>query len=68
MILQKHKCIVHLFGYSIFSFKKLTFDELKVVVKECQLTMVLVLNHVQSETQKHVIGVFPTVNMTRLLI
>ena len=39
----------------------MTFDELKVVVKECQLPMLLVLTHIQSDTQKHVIGVFPSV-------
>ena len=26
--------LVHLFGYGMFSFSKLTFDELRVVVKE----------------------------------
>ena len=49
---------VHLFSYSIFSFRKLTFDKLKMVVKKCQL---LVFTHMQSETQKYVIGVFPSV-------
>ena len=53
--------LIHLFGYSIFSFKKLTFDELKVIVKECQLSMLLALRNIHSETQKHVIGVFPCV-------
>ena len=38
----------------------MTFDELKVVVRECQLPMLLVLQHIHSETQKHVIGVFPS--------
>ena len=52
---------VHLFGYSIFLFRKLTFDELKMVVKECHLSMLHVLTHIQSETQKHVIRVFPSV-------
>ena len=51
--------LVHLFSYSIFSFRKLTYDELKVVVKEYQLPMVFVLTHIQSKTQKHIIGVFP---------
>ena len=32
-----------------------------MVVKECQLLMLLVFTHIQSETQKHVIGVFPSV-------
>ena len=52
---------VYLFGYSIFSFRQLTHDELKVVVKEDQLPMLLVLTNIQSETQKHVIGVLPSV-------
>ena len=51
---------VHLFGYSIFSLRKLTFDKLKVVVKECQLPILLVLRHIHSEMKKHVIGVFPS--------
>ena len=38
----------------------LTCDELKMVVRECQLPMLLVLTHIQSETQKHVVGVFPS--------
>ena len=29
--------LINFFGYSIFLLKKLTFDELKVVVRECQL-------------------------------
>ena len=37
------------------------FDELKVVVNKCKLPMLLFLTHIQSETQKHVIGVFPGV-------
>ena len=49
------------FGYSILSFRKSTFDELQVVVKECQLPMLLILTHTQSETQKHVLGVFPSI-------
>ena len=32
-----------------------------MIIKECQLTMLLVLTHIQSETQKHVIGVFLSV-------
>ena len=52
---------VSLFVYSLFSFRILTFNELKVVVKECQLPMILVLTHNQSETKKHVIGVFLSV-------
>ena len=47
--------VVQLVGYSIFSFRTLTFDELKIVVKECQLPMLLVMTHNQSEIQKHVI-------------
>ena len=53
--------LVHLFGCSIFSLRKLTFDELKIVVKECQPPMLLLVTHTQSETQKHVFGVFPNV-------
>ena len=53
--------LVHLFGYSIFFFKKLTFDDLKVVSKECQLPMLFVLRQIQSETQKHVKGVLSCV-------
>ena len=33
----KQTVLIHLFGYSIFSFRKLTFDELKVAIKEYQL-------------------------------
>ena len=42
--------LIHLFGYSLFSFRKSTFDELKVFVKECQFPMLLVLTHIQSKT------------------
>ena len=52
--------LVNLFGYSIFSFRKLTFDELKVVVRECLLPMLLSLQHIHCQTQKHVIRVFPS--------
>ena len=52
--------LVHLFGYNIFSFRKLTFDKLKVVAKECQLQMLFVLTHIQSHTQMDVIQVFPS--------
>ena len=52
--------LIHLFGYSIFSFRKMTFNELKVVVRECQFPMLFVLQHIQSETQKHVTGAFPS--------
>ena len=44
--------LTHLFGYRIFSFRKLTFDELKVVVRECQLPMLHNLQHFHSETQR----------------
>ena len=60
--------LIHLFGYSIFSFRKLTFDELKVVVRESQLPMLLVLQHIHSETQKHVIGVFPSAECDETLL
>ena len=62
MILQKQKFISNYakivgstFGYNLFSFKKSTFVELEVVVKECQHQMILVLLSIHSETQKHVI-------------
>ena len=54
---QKAAHVGSSFAYSIFSFKKLTFDELKMIIKECQLTVLLVLTHIQVETQKHVIEV-----------
>ena len=50
--------LIHLFGYGIFPSRELTFDELKVIVRECQLLMLLVVQHIHSETQKNVIGVF----------
>ena len=53
--------LIHLFDYIIFSFRKLTFDELVVVIKECQLSIFLLLRHIQSETQSYVIEVFPRV-------
>ena len=46
--------LIHLFDYSIFSFRKLTYDELKVIAREYQLLMILVLQHVHHETQKQV--------------
>ena len=36
--------LIYLLGHSIFSFKKLTFDEVKVVVRKCWLSMLLVFN------------------------
>ena len=45
----------------IFSFRKLTFDELKVVVKKCQLPTLLVFRHSHGEIQNHFIGVFSSV-------
>ena len=59
--------LIHHFGYSIFLFKKWTFDELKVVVREGQLPMFLVLRHIHSETQKHVIRVFPSAECDKTL-
>ena len=53
--------VVHLFGYITFSFMKLRLDELKMVVKEYQLPMLLILTYIKSEAQKHAIGVFPSV-------
>ena len=50
----------HLFGYNILSFRKLTYDEFKVVVKELQLPMLFISTDIQSETQQDVIGVFPS--------
>ena len=34
---------------------------MKFVIKECQLPMLLVWTHIQSDTQKHVIGLFSIV-------
>ena len=59
--------LIHLFGNSIFSFRKLTFDELKVIVRECQLPMLLVLQHIQSEIQKHVIEIIPSAECDEIL-
>ena len=53
--------LVHCFGYNILPFKKLIYGELKVVVKECQLPILLILSDIQRETKKHVKGVFPSV-------
>ena len=50
--------LIQLFGYSIFSFRILTFNELTVSLKECKPPMLLVLRHIHIETQKHNIGVF----------
>ena len=55
--------LVHLFGHSIFLLRKLTFDELKVAIKECQHLMLFVLRHIPGETKKHGIGVFPNVEV-----
>ena len=52
---------VHHFGFHTFSLRKLEFDELKMIVKECQIPMLLVLTNIQSETQKHIKGLFPSV-------
>ena len=52
--------LIHLFGYNMFSSRKLIFDELKDVVNKCQLPMLLVLRHHHSKTQKHVVGVSPS--------
>ena len=67
-MLQNHKFISnhannvgsYFWSQHIF-IQKLTFDELKVVLKECQLPMLLVLTLIQGEAQKHVIGVSPCV-------
>ena len=59
--------LIHLFGYSIFLFRKLKSNELKVVVRECQLPMLLILQHIHNETQKHVIGVFPSAKCNETL-
>ena len=50
----------HLFGYNMFSSRKLRFDELKDVVNKCQLSMLFVLRYHHSKTQKHVVAVFPS--------
>ena len=62
----KHKCLTYhansidpSFWLQHIFIQELTFDELKVVAIECQLPMLLALRHINSETQKHVIGVFP---------
>ena len=52
--------LIHLFGYSMFSFRKLTFDELKAVLEECHLPILLILCNIHSESQKHIIRVFPS--------
>ena len=60
LVKKRHKYLsFHHFGYSIFSSMKSTFNELRVVVRGCQLPILLVLQHIHSETQKHVIGEFP---------
>ena len=38
----------------------MTLVVISVTVSECQLPMILVLQHIHSETQKHVIAVFPS--------
>ena len=53
--------LTQLFDYNIISFRKMTFYELRVVLKALQLPMLLMLNDMKSETHKHVIGVFPSV-------
>ena len=54
--------LIHCFGYSIFSLRKLIFDQLKVVVRECQLPMIMVVSHIPS-----VKGVFPSVEWDETL-
>ena len=65
--MQKHKYLPYHANSVDSSFwleqifvQELTFDELNVVLRECWLSMFLVLQHIHSETQKHVIGVFPS--------
>ena len=58
---NKPAFLVHVFRSSMCSLRKLTFHELKDKEKECHLLMLLVLTHIQSGTQQHVIDVFPNV-------
>ena len=41
-IMQSESVLSHLMGYNILSFRKLTFDESRVVVKDRQLPMLLI--------------------------
>ena len=46
---------------TVFSHSGMAFDMLRMVVKELQLPMLLILTVIQREIWKHVIGVFPRV-------
>ena len=53
--------LTHLIGYNILSFRKLTYDELIVILKEHQLPMLLILTDIQWKAQMHIIVVVPSV-------
>ena len=46
--------------HSLFSFRKITLDEMKFLVRECQLPILLVLIYIHHDIKMYVLGVFPS--------